>query len=110
MEIKNNNGFYSVDLKVANLRKPQNFTLYSNVKDNNVWLQSSKRFIVLNLETGEGLITTKNKNYPSSYDLYYSSLKFQADPELIKALKDHYDKNKVGTNSVVIGGVEVMVY
>lgn len=58
-----------VILKVGNMMKPQEFTLYPYDGGDIIYLQSDKRFIIANLKTGIGKINNKNKNYPTSWDI-----------------------------------------
>ena len=54
---KSNMGFYSIELKVANMRNAQNFSMYPGVTEaGEVWLQSSKRFIAINVFDGRAVI------------------------------------------------------
>lgn len=100
-------GFYEVKLKIANMRNAQEFTLYPDLENNTAFLQSEKRFILVNLLTGKGLVTPKNREYPRPHD---ASLVFAADSELIEALKTHYANHKVGTNEFKSGNTVILTY
>jgi len=56
-------------IKMANMNKPQEFTLYPYNGEKTILLQSDKRIARVNLETGKGVMNRSNKNYPSSIDL-----------------------------------------
>jgi hypothetical protein len=69
--------------QVANMRKPQEFTLYPYSGGDTIHLQSDKRFAQVNLRTGEGLINGSNKAYANSIHLQMQPVKFTL-PEDIK--------------------------
>ena len=52
-------------MKVANMRKAQDFTLYPYSGGDMIFLQSDSRWIEANLRTGEGKILASNQNYPN---------------------------------------------
>ena len=56
-------------IKMANMTKPQEFTLYPYNGEKTILLQSDKRIARVNLETGKGIMNRSNKGYPSSIDL-----------------------------------------
>jgi hypothetical protein len=49
--------FKSLNLKVANMRAEQEFTLYPYAGGEIVHLQSDKRWVELNLKSGEGKVS-----------------------------------------------------
>ena len=53
---KDRNGFLSIDLKVANMRNVQNFTVYPYDGGDEIKIQSDKRIASINIRTGEGKI------------------------------------------------------
>lgn len=63
-------------LKVANMKKPQEFTLYPYNGGDDIQLQSDKRFIQANLRTGEAYINKFSQNYANSLSLILAPLKF----------------------------------
>jgi hypothetical protein len=108
--IKTNMGFYKIELKIANMRKSQKFSIYPGImRDCEVWLQSSKRFIAVNLLDGKAVINKSNKNYANRLDLL-TGITFNFDKELIAELKDHYENHKVGTNQVKSGDTVLLTY
>lgn len=72
-----------VKMKVANMRKEQDFILYPYSGGDTILLQSEGRFAQVNLKTGFGIIDSKNHNYPNSITLTMSHVPFQL-PEDIK--------------------------
>jgi hypothetical protein len=72
-----------VKIKVANMRKEQDFILYPYSGGDTIHLQSDGRFAQVNLRTGAGIIDSKNHNYPNSITLALSHLKFEL-PEPVK--------------------------
>lgn len=65
-EIKGNiMGTTCIEMKVKPMRKAQSFTIYP-MKDQNkyAYLQSEKRVSVINLETGEGLMSENHNDHP----------------------------------------------
>lgn len=61
--------------KIANMRTPQEFTLYPYDGGDFIYLQSDKRFSRFNLRTGEGFINAKNRNYANSIHLQMEPIK-----------------------------------
>ena len=72
-----------IEMKVANMRKAQSFILYPYSGGDFILLQSDGRFARVNLRTGEGIIDSKNHNYPNSITLAMSNVPFTL-PEDIK--------------------------
>jgi hypothetical protein len=110
-KIKSSMGFYDINLKVANMRNVQSFTLYPKVTEaGEVWLQSDKRFIAVNVFDGKAVINKSNKNYASRHDLILGGITFDFDKDVIAELKDHYENHKVGTNQVKSGDTVLLTY
>ena len=108
---KSNMGFYSIELKVANMRNAQEFSLYPGVTEaGEVWLQSSKRFIAVNVFDGRAVINKSNKNYANRYDLVLGGITFDFDKDLISELKAHYENHKVGTNQIKSGDTVLLTF
>jgi hypothetical protein len=108
--IKCSMGFYDINLKVANMRNVQSFTLYPNVTEaGEVWLQSDKRFIAVNLFDSKAVINKSNKNYANRLDLL-TGITFDFDKEVIAELKNHYENHKVGTNQVKSGDTVLLTF
>jgi hypothetical protein len=108
--IKTSIGFYKIELKVANMRKSQKFSIYPGImRDCEVWLQSSKRFIAVNLLDSKAVINKSNKDYPNRQDLL-TGITFDFDKEIISELKNHYVNHKVGTNQVKSGDTVLLTY
>jgi hypothetical protein len=72
-----------VKMKVANMVKDQEFTLYPYDGTDFIILQSDKRICRVNLRTGQGVINAKNVNYPCFITMQINPLKMQL-PEDIK--------------------------
>ena len=103
-------GFYSIELKVANMRNAQRFIMYPGImRDCEVWLQSDKRFIAVNLLDGNAVINKSNKNYPNRLDLA-TGIEFDFNKDLLNELKDHYENHKVGTNQIKSGDTVLLTY
>ena len=103
-------GFYRIELKVANMRNSQRFIMYPGImRDSEVWLQSDKRFIAVNLFEGKAVINRSNKNYPNHLDLL-TGITFDFDKDLINELTEHYANHKVGTNQVKSGDTVLLTY
>lgn len=79
--LKTQNMDYSI--KVANMKKAQDFTLYPYSGGDIIFLQSDKRFAKFNLITGKGIINATNRNYANSIYLQMEPIKCQL-PEDIK--------------------------
>ena len=108
--IKSSMGFYSIELKVANMRNVQSFTLYPEITSaGEVWLQSDKRFIAVNVFDGKAVINKSNKNYANRLDLL-TGITFDFNKEVIAELKNHYENHKVGTNQVKSGDTVLLTY
>jgi hypothetical protein len=108
--IKSSMGFYNINLKVANMRNTQRFSIYPGVMgDCEAWLQSGKRFMAVNLLDGKAVINRSNKNYPNRLDLL-TGITFDFDKEIIAELKNHYENHKVGTNQVKSGDTVLLTY
>ena len=104
-------GFYRIELKVANMRNSQRFIMYPGImRDSEVWLQSDKRFIAVNLLDGKAVINKSNKNYASRHDLIFGGITFDFDKDLISELKAHYENHKVGTNQIKSGDTVLLTY
>jgi len=108
--IKSSMGFYDINLKVANMRKVQRFSIYPGIMgDCEVWLQSDSRFIAVNLLDNKAVINKSNKNYPNRLDLL-TGITFDFDKDVIAELKDHYENHKVGTNQVKSGDTVLLTF
>jgi hypothetical protein len=74
-------------LKVANMRAEQNFILYPYNGGEEIYLQSSKRFIIVNLRTGKCVINAKNETYANSTKLWANPLPFDMPEEALASIK-----------------------
>lgn len=81
-------------MQVANMRKAQDFTLYPYTGGDEILLQSDKRFARVNLRTGEGIIDSKNHNYPNSITLAMSGVKFQLPDDIKTKIQGFLWHNK----------------
>jgi hypothetical protein len=82
--------FASIDLKVANMRQEQNFTIYPYKGGDEIQIQSRKRIARINLKTGKGVINTKNEQGGAyGYHIQMQAvLTFQLDQESITSLQE----------------------
>jgi len=87
-------------LKVANMAKEASFTLYPYNGNGQIQLQSDKRFAIVQLATGEGIINPKGENYPNGWKTISNPLKFKMKPEelqpILEYLRDHAGIQTVG--------------
>jgi hypothetical protein len=90
--------------KVANMRTEQDFTLYPYTGGDTINLQSDKRFMQVNLRTGEGYINGSNKNYANSIHLQMNPVKCQL-PEDIKTKIQGFLWNNEGKEGNIKGVV-----
>ena len=91
-----------VTMKVANMKKDQEFTLYPYTGGDYIYLQSNKRFSRFNLRTGEGFINATNRNYANSIHLQIEPLKCQL-PEDIKTRIQGYLWHNEGKQGNIAG-------
>jgi hypothetical protein len=56
--------FKSVNLKLSNMRKPQNFVVQDINDQNAFYIQSDKSIGIFDKETGKGKLNTKGKYFP----------------------------------------------
>ena len=92
-------------MKVANMKKEQDFTLYPYDGGDTILLQSDKRFARVNLKTGEGFINSTNKNYANSIALAMSPLPFTLPKEIKLRIQEHL-WNKSGTQEEFGGALQ----
>jgi hypothetical protein len=99
----NRNGFNSIILKLANMRKEQDFTIYPYKGGDTIYLQSDKRWITANLRTGAAKINNKNKDYATSMDLLFNAIDTQLPAEAVTALQGFlwHNEGKNGGCSVI---------
>ncbi len=76
-------------LKVANMRTEQSFTLYPYDGGDKIYVQSSKRFVIINLRTGKCVINAKNETYPNTVKLWANPLAFDMPEEALTSLKKY---------------------
>lgn len=108
--IKKESGFYSIDLKIGNMRNVQSFTLYPSMEGIYALLQSDKRCIYVNTETGEGKLSKCNTLYPTFAVARASGIDISLSMSICQAIRDHYVSCKVGTNEVKIGNTVLLTY
>lgn len=102
-KIKNLTIGVGLDLKVANMRKQQEFILYPYKGGDIIHLQSDKRFIELNLRTGKAVINKKNTNYANMIAVQCNPLHFDFPNDELTEIKQYlWNKNgQKGGNSIV---------
>jgi len=91
-------------IKVANMRKAQQFTLYPYSGGDTIFLQSDSRWIEANLRTGEGKILASNQNYPNRCSMLAKGhINFTLPEDIKTAIQAHlwHNEGKDGN----IGGV-----
>ena len=101
---KDRNGFLSINLKLANMRSEQNFTIYPYTGGDNIMLQSDKRFAILDIRKGIGKINPKNQqNGAYSVHLAFSSIPFEVSEEVKIAFQKYFWENegKMGGGPIV---------
>lgn len=92
---KDRNGFLSIDLKVANMRNVQNFTIYPYTGGDEIKIQSDKRIASINIRTGEGKINPKNQQNGAYFiHLQMGVIKFQIDEEVKIAFQKYFWENE----------------
>ena len=82
-----------IKMKVANMKKEQEFTLYPYSGGDDIYLQSDKRFARVNLRSGKGIIDSKNHNYPNGITLSMSSLPFDLPTDIQTKIQEHLWNN-----------------
>jgi hypothetical protein len=108
---KNIMGTNSFDMKLPNMRKPQDFIVYPISKKQDweeINIQSENRFGRLNLLTGKGVMSTP-KGYANSMHLMWDEARKQAvefevtaeDLELLKEKIKGTASAMAGTNGVI---------
>ena len=85
---------YGLDLKVANMRKPQEFLLYPYKGGDEIILQSNKRIIRLNLRTGKAVINQKNRENCGFPDLVMNPFTFEFPKNELTEIKKHLWENE----------------
>lgn len=95
----------SITLKVANMKKEDSFTLYPYSGGDEIFLQSGKRWIEVNIRTGRGVIIAKGVNYPNRWKmLQVGKIDFVLPSEALASLQEHLWNNSglqgVGTGLV----------
>lgn len=83
-----------IEMKVANMSKPQSFTLYPYTGGDTILLQSDKRFAQVNLRTGKGFINGKNKEFATSITLQMNPVSFQLPEDIQTAIQAFLWHNK----------------
>jgi hypothetical protein len=82
-------------LKVANMRKAQDFTLYPYSGGDEIFLQSESRWIEANLRTGEAKILASNQNYPNRWAMIAKGhIKFTLPEEIKTQIKEYLWNNE----------------
>jgi len=80
--------------KVANMRKEQEFTLYPYTGGDIIHLQSDKRFMQVNLRTGEALINGNNQNYANSMSLVLNPIRCELPKDIKTAIQSYLWHNE----------------
>lgn len=80
-------------MKVANMRKEQDFILYPYNGDDKICIQSDGRFAIVSLSTGRGIIDSKNHNYPNSITLTRSNISFEMPENILNDIKEYLKIN-----------------
>lgn len=97
------NGFKSIELKLANMRKADKFTIYPYNGGDFVLLQTSSRFARLNLKTGVGIINKKGVKTSCFLSMQLDPFAFKIEPEILTELQAFLwnNKGKSGGGSLI---------
>lgn len=79
-----------ISLKLGNMRKPQDFTIYPiNTGDTRFNLQSDHRCVQVDMETGKGMLSKQVPNYPTFYHCaaQFGGMAVQLTPDELQELK-----------------------
>jgi len=100
---KTRQGFEVITLKVANMKKADEFTIYPYNGGDRVTIQSSKRFAQINIKTGKAVINKKGCDYANSIKLQLDPLFFEVSKELCLEFQRYFweNKGKDGGGSVI---------
>lgn len=94
-----------INLKVANMNKPQEFSIYPYEGGDEVFLQSDKRWIEVNLRTGAAKIIKKGVEYANRWKMMFiGHIDFILPEEAKISLQDHF------WNNAGLQGSSVMKY
>ena len=86
--------FKTFNLKVANMRAEQEFTLYPPYAGGEiVHLQSDKRWIELNLNSGEGKVSKQNGHQTSWHIRFHGFNSFQMETMKLEEINNFLIKN-----------------
>ena len=102
--LTSSHGFKSISLKVANMRKPDEFTLYPYGGGDEVQLQSDKRFIILNLKTGKAKINKNGVNYATRLHLQIrETIIFEMNKDALNSITSFlwHNEGAEGGNTVI---------
>jgi len=92
---KDRNGFLSIELKVANMRNIQTFTIYPYSGGDTIMLQSDKRFAILDIRKGIGKINHRNEqNGAYSVHLQMNNISFEISEEIKIAFQKYFWENE----------------
>lgn len=92
----------SIELKVANMRKPQRFVIYPNgTSDKYIILQSDKRMAALNKHSNDFYITSKSYNYPTFAHLQMDRVKAELTSARIEEIRRKYSAMSNGSNGMI---------
>jgi len=75
------------------MRQDQEFTLYPYSGGDTIYLQSDKRFAVVNLRTGKGIISASNVNYPNAQKLAVHHVAMQLPDDIKTAIQKYLWEN-----------------
>jgi hypothetical protein len=97
-------------IKVGNMAKAQEFTLYPYKGGDTIDLQSDKRWITANLHTGEGRINNKNVNHPTSYHLFNNPIAIKLPEDILKQIQAFLWHNDGQQGELKQGGVTLLTW
>lgn len=92
-QVTTKRGFFSIVLKVGNMRNEQIFTIYPYSGGDTILLQSDKRIIRLNLKTGKGIINPKNEQNGAYGHHLYNAIGCEVLNESLISLQGHLWRN-----------------
>ena len=92
---KDRNGFLSIELKVANMRNVQSFTIYPYTGGDTITIQSDKRFGIIDIRKGIGKINHKNEqNGAYAVHCQMNNIPFEISEELKIAFQKYFWENE----------------
>lgn len=103
-------GTLSLDLKLPKWRKPQDFCVYPMQEtEKTIYLQSDKRWIEIDSETGEAWMTNGKGGHPNSWLLVFQRARGQAETFVINSVDLQALKMQIFTTAGAKVGNSVII-